>query len=143
AYAAARLLGEMLAVGRAGYGDIDGTNTVTIYRDWTDLGMSTAAGRHHLPHYGHFYQDLLRGDIVVVNDISTDPRTSGHTSALRAVQAGALVNLPLIEDGRLVAMLFLNHPGPRSWSADELALIRSVAHRTRMAVQRRTAERQL
>ncbi len=143
AYAAARLLGEMLAVGRAGYGDIDETNTVTIYRDWTDLGMSTAAGRHHLPHYGHFYQDLLRGDIVVVNDISTDPRTSGHTSALKAVQAGALVNLPLIEDGRLVAMLFLNHPGPRTWSADELALIRSVAHRTRMAVQRRTAERQL
>jgi len=143
AYAAARLLGETLAVGRAGYGDIDETNTVTIYRDWTDLGMSTAAGRHHLPHYGHFYQDLMRGDIVIVNDISTDPRTSGHLSALRSVQAGALVNLPLIEDGRLVAMLFLNHPGPRQWTADELALIRSVAHRTRMAVQRRTAERQL
>ncbi|MDA8523413.1 response regulator [Acidovorax sp. NCPPB 4044] len=143
AYAAARLLGETLGVGRAGYGEIDETTTVTIVRDWTSLGMGSAAGRHHLPHYGRFFEDLLRGDIVVVTDVSTDPRTASHVPALRAVQAGALVNLPLIEDGRLVAMLFLNHPQPREWSADELDLIRSVAHRTRMAVQRRAAERQL
>ncbi len=143
AYAAARVLGETLGVGRAGYGDIDETNTVTIVRDWTSLGMSTAVGRHHLPHYGRFYEDLLRGHIVTVNDVSTDERTASHVPALRAVQAGALVNLPLIEGGRLVAMLFLNHPVPREWSEDELALIRSVAHRTRMAVQRRTAEQQL
>lgn len=142
AYAAARVLGETLGVGRAGYGDIDETNTVTIVRDWTSLGMSTAVGRHHLPHYGRFYEDLLRGHIVTVNDVSTDERTASHVPALRAVQAGALVNLPLIEGGRLVAMLFLNHPVPREWSEDELALIRSVAHRTRMAVQRRTAEQQ-
>ncbi|MFD2300526.1 response regulator [Paracidovorax citrulli] len=143
AYAAARMLGEILCVGRAGYGDIDETNTVTIVRDWTSLGMSTAVGRHHLPHYGRFYEDLLRGHIVIVNDVSTDERTASHVHALRSVQAGALVNLPLIEGGRLVAMLFLNHPVPRQWSSDDLALIRSVAHRTRMAVQRRTAERQL
>ncbi|WP_245951447.1 response regulator [Paracidovorax anthurii] len=144
AYEASRLLGEALDVGRAGYGDIDaGTRTLHIARDWTAPGIRSAQGPHHLPDYGSFVEDLLRGHIVVIADTATHESTAPHPEPMAAVQTRALVNLPLIEGGRLVAMLFINHPVPRVWTPPELAFIRAVAHRTRMAVQRRLAERQL
>ncbi len=51
--------------------------------------------------------------------------------------------MPLVEDNRVVALLYLNFANARIWTPEELALIREVAERTRVAVARRRAEQDL
>ena len=59
---------------------------------------------------------------------------------MAALNIRALVNLPVIENGALVAMLFVNDAQPRAWTRDDLAFLREVLDRTRLAVERMRAE---
>ncbi|PSJ40887.1 GAF domain-containing protein [Allosphingosinicella deserti] len=144
AYAAAEILGRTLEVSRAGYGTIDPVaETISIERDWNAPGIGSIAGLLHFRDYGSYIEDLKAGETVVVSDADQDPRTAGTAASLKAISAQAFVNMPVTEQGGVVALLFLNHAAPRRWSSDELALIREFAERTRIAVERRRAEVEL
>ncbi len=137
AFAAARILGETLHVSRAGYGLIDPqTETIRIERDWNAPGVSSLAGTLHFRDYGSYIDELLQGKTVVIDDATTDPRTRTNADALKKISAQALVNMPVTENGDLVALLYLNHANARRWAAEELSLIREFAERTRTAVER-------
>ena len=137
AYMAARILGETLGVDRAGYGLIDTANeTITIERDWTAPGVDTLAGTLHFRDYGSYIEDLKRGKAVVFADAESDPRTAATADALKAIGAQSVVNMPVTERGRFVALLYLNHATAREWSKEELSFIREVAERTRTATER-------
>jgi PAS domain S-box-containing protein len=77
---------------------------------------------------------------VVIRDVTTDPRTAGNPGALLAVGARALINVPVMEHGRIVALFFLHDRQPRDWRTDKLAFVRDVAERTRAAIERFRAE---
>ncbi len=140
-FAAAELLGLTLGVSRAGYGTIDTRReTITVERDWNAPGIKTIAGVLNFREYGTYIDDLKRGETVVCADAYADPRTVMNADALKAISAQAFVNMPVSEQGGLVALLYLNHAHARLWTPDELALIREVAERTRIAVERRRAE---
>ncbi|WP_375455926.1 PAS domain-containing protein [uncultured Methylobacterium sp.] len=144
AYAAAEILGRTFAVSRAGYGTIDlAAETVTIERDWNAPGIGTIAGILRFRDYGTYIEDLKRGETAVVTDTVTDPRTAATAGMLAAISVRAFVNMPVTEQGGVVALLYLNHATPRTWSEDELALVREVAERTRTAVERIRAEQDL
>ncbi|QAY75329.1 GAF domain-containing protein [Sphingosinicella sp. BN140058] len=144
AYAAAEILGRTLQVSRAGYGTIDAAaETIRIERDWNAPAIASIAGLLHFREYGSYIEDLKAGETVIVSDADHDPRTAATASSLKAISAQAFVNMPVTEQGGIVALLFLNHAAPRHWSADELALMREFAERTRIAVERRRAEVEL
>ena len=144
AFAAAEMLGRTLGVSRAGYGTIDtAAETITIDRDWNAPGISTIAGVLAFREYGSYIDDLKRGETVVVADAALDPRTAAGADALKAISACSFINMPVTEPQGLVALLYLNHAAPRDWPPEELAFVREVAQRTRMAVERRRAERDL
>ncbi|WP_043363645.1 PAS domain-containing protein [Belnapia sp. F-4-1] len=144
AYAAAEILGRTLDVSRAGYGLIDPeAETISIDRDWTAPGIGSFAGVLRFRDYGTYIEDLKRGETVVLADAAEDPRTADHAEALRAKQATALINTPLTERDGLVALLYLTSATPRRWQPEELAFVREVAQRTRLAVARRQAEQDL
>jgi len=143
-YAAAELLGKALGVSRAGYGTIDPRReTIEIERDWNAPGIRSLAGVLQFRDYGSYIEELKRGVTVVITDSETDPRTAANGAALKGISAQALVNMPVTEQGGFVALLYLNHRTAREWTEDELVLIREVAERTRMAVERRRAEEDL
>lgn len=143
-YAAAELLGRELDVSRAGYGTIDpDAETITIERDWNAPGIASLAGVLHFRDYGSYIEELKRGEAVAFADAEKDPRTRDRAGALAAISARAVMNLPITESTGLVALLYLNHAEPREWVPRELELIREVGERTRMAVERRRAERSL
>ncbi|RYJ00944.1 MAG: PAS domain-containing protein [Acetobacteraceae bacterium] len=142
AFAAAEILGRTLAVSRAGYGTIDPVaETITIERDYTAPGIPSLAGILNFRDYGRYIEDLKRGETVVFADAATDPRTDPE--ALRAAAAVAAINMPITEAGDMVALLYLTHAAPREWLPEELAFVREVSQRTRMAVARRRAEQDL
>ena len=144
AFAAAEVLGRTLGVSRAGYGTIDPQpETVTIERDWTAPGIKPLAGVLSFRDYGSYIDDLKRGDTVVVADAEQDPRTTAAAAALKAISAHSFINAPVTEQEGVVAMFYLSHATARAWPQEELAFVREVAHRTRMAVGRRHAERGL
>lgn len=144
AYAAAEMLGKTLDVSRAGYGTIDPiSETIVIERDWNAPGIKTIAGTLHFRDYGTYIDDLKRGETAVVEDAYVDVRTRDTADALKAISAQSFVNMPVTEQDGFVALLYLNHHQARPWRSEELAFIREVAERTRMAVERRRAENEL
>ena len=140
AQASARILAEALKVSRVGYGVMDTVaETVTIERDYNAPGVKSIAGVIHFRDFGDYIEDLARGDVVVFDDAGVDPRVTDGGAALDGISARALINLPLIERGQVVALLFVNNAAPRHWSDDDIALVREVAERVRTATERARA----
>ncbi len=132
----ARLLGETLRVDRAGYASIDATGELcTIEQDWSAHGLATLAGTWRLGDLASFSEALWRGEPLVVSDTGTPPaRTPQGTLDTQGV--GALLSVPLIEQGQLVAMVLLHHGGARAWAPEEIDLVREFAERIRSVSER-------
>jgi len=140
-WCAAEILGSTLDVSRAGYGVVDpAAETVTIERDWNQAGTTSLAGVLNFRDYGSYIEDLKRGDLVAIADARLDSRTAGTAEALEAIHARAVLNMPIVERGTMVALLYLNHRDAREWPAEDLAFVREVADRTQAAIERRKAE---
>ncbi|WP_187371514.1 sensor histidine kinase [Methylobacterium oryzihabitans] len=139
AHAGAEVMAQALDAGRAGFGLVDQTHgTVVVQPDWCRPGMVSVAGPHRFRDYGSFVDDLARGELVVVGDAGTDPRTDA--AALRGIGVRALVNVPIVERGRLVAVVFVHDDRPQRWDPGDLRFIRTVADRIQAAVARARAE---
>ncbi|BCW87781.1 Sensor histidine kinase RcsC [Alphaproteobacteria bacterium SO-S41] len=140
-YAAAEILGRTLDVSRAGYGVIDKVaETITIERDWNAPGITTLAGVLNFRDYGSYIENLKRGETVVFADARLDPRTADNADALIAISAQAAVNMPVLEQGQFAALLYTNHESLRAWSEADLALMREIAERVHIAVERARSE---
>lgn len=145
AYAACELLGWTLGSSRVGYAAIDeDAGTFHIDRDWTAPGVETLAGVRSLRDHGSFIESLKRGAFTVIEDVRSDPRTAGPMAAgLEGRGTLAFVVAPVLEQGRLVAALFVNHGDRRGWSESDLRLIKEFSERTRNAVERARGEHAL
>lgn len=140
-YAAAETLARQLGVDRAGYGVVDKEReTITIERDWNAPGVTTLAGVLHFRDYGSYIEDLKQGTTVAFADAREDPRTRDSSAALEAINARAVLNMPLTEKHGLVGLLYLNHGDVRPWTDDELDFVRDVGDRVRSVVSRREAQ---
>lgn len=136
-YAASEILGQTLGVSRVGYGTIDPiAETLHVVRDWNAPGVETLAGTLNLRDYGSFIDDLKAGKFIAIDDVDKDSRTADSATALRERSAASFVNVPVLEKDKLVAVTFVNFAQVKNWSAEELAFIKEVAERTRIASER-------
>jgi PAS domain S-box-containing protein len=143
-FEASKILGEALRVSRVGYGSIDPiAETLTVIRDWNAPGVQTLAGTLNLRDFGSFIDDLKAGKFIAINDVETDFRTQSAAAALKERSAGSFVNVPVVEQGRLVAVIFVNNAEARVWSGEELAFIKEIAGRARTASERLRNEQAL
>jgi PAS domain S-box-containing protein len=130
-------VGQHFHVSRCTYGDIaDDGNTLTVHRDYVD-GVRSIAGQHELARFGvDIIEALRRGQTLLIADTHADSRLQDPAvrAAYDAIEARALLCVPLIREGRFVAVLSLHHRSPRAFAADEAMLIEQVAERTWFAV---------
>jgi signal transduction histidine kinase len=144
AFAAAEMIGRTLDVVRVGYGVIDSeAETIASEPAWCAPGVAQYPPLLHFRDYGSFIDDLKAGEAVCIGDVAHDSRTAADAAAINALDVHALVNLPIVENGAFVALLYVNDNRARDWSEEELEFIRQVAERTRLAVERRRAELEL
>ena len=87
--------------------------TITIERDWNAPGIQSLAGTLNFRDYGSYIEDLKRGETVVCSNAETDPRTAAQAGALKAISAQSFINMPLSEDGGLVALLYIGRTDAR------------------------------
>jgi PAS domain S-box-containing protein len=141
AQASAEVLARTMGVSRAGYGTVDTVaETITIARDYNQPGVSSIAGTLAFREHGSYIEDIKRGETVAIDDVALDPRTAATADVLKRISARSFVNMPLMEQGRVVAMVFVNHATPRHYTDSDLRLMREVAERVRSATERARSE---
>ena len=144
AYVSSAILAKALGVTRAGYGLIDTeAETIDIQRDYHLPDAISLTGRIAFADYGSFFGELLRGETVAISDVHSDPRTASAAEAMAHLGVGATVNTPLIEQGRLVAIMYVGDARPRPWTDPELELMREITLRVRTATERARASAEL
>jgi PAS domain S-box-containing protein len=144
AQAGASILARALGATRAGYGLIDSdAETIDIQKDHRLPDAVSLHGVVPFADYGRFFAQLRRGEIVAVDDVAADARTSHAIEAMRYLGVAATVNVPLIEQGRLAAIMYVGDGRPRRWTPAELDLMREVTVRVRTATERARASAEL
>ena len=136
---AGRLLGEHLQVTRVGYLEVEGEEDA-VRSQYTRGVRRLRSGL-----FGTFGEALTeayrRGEAIVVNDVSSDPRfTESERVTMEERQVAAVVGVTLMKGGQIVAAFGVNNATPRVWSPNEIALVLDVAERTWEAAERARAE---
>jgi two-component sensor histidine kinase len=141
--AAAEALGRHLGTTRVGYGDADESGDyVTLEQNWTDGTVPAKTGRYRLTDFGRDLLDTLRsGRTAVVNDISSDRHVKGwRIDAFETVKVAAMITVPLVKKGRLVALLYVVQNTPREWTDLEILISEETGERIWEAVERARAQ---
>lgn len=137
---ASETLARTLGATRAGYGPLDmGESIIDIRADWNVPGGRSLVGRLRFEDFGAYVEELRRGETVVMEDCRIHPAVS-DPAPLERIGIRSLLNVPLMERGRLKAVMFVNDAQPRKWTEDELRFIRGVADRTYAAIDRARSE---
>jgi signal transduction histidine kinase/CheY-like chemotaxis protein len=137
--AAVQALGTHLAVSRVGYATLAPDGETAVLDSGYAEDVPDLRGEFPVAAFGPANIRRLRaGQTSVFDDVEGAPDMEG--SALAPAEIRALLAVPLIRDGRLSAVLYLNHRTPRRWSPHEIALAEDVAARIWDAVARGQAE---
>lgn len=138
--AAAKLLGRHFGVAVVQYLVVgaDG-DTYTVAAQYSDGRLPhVPAQRGRISDHGSGWGPELRsGKEVFSDDHATRPADAEASRAFGVLSGSAV---PLIRDGRLVAIFSTGHSEPRRWTDAEMTLQREVAERTWAAVERACAE---
>lgn len=139
---AARQLGAHLGADRAFYAEVDSHSMVTIVAEYRSEQTASVPSRFRLDEFGAAPGNALRaGGTLVIHDVPAwRLLTPEQTRAYAGFGIAALVKVPLVKDGRLVAFLGVHQCAARQWSAGDVALVEDVAERTWAAVERARAE---
>jgi two-component sensor histidine kinase len=138
---AAAIVGLTLGAIRAGFGTLDANaEFLDVEADWTSPGYRSAQGRHRLADYGELVPGLLRGEPVIIHDVPNDPRTAANAQRLLGYGIQSLLNMPVREHGRTVALFFVHAGEPRQWPPEIVTFLRNAADRVEAGVARLKAE---
>ena len=138
---AAEIVGRTLGATRACFGRIGGDiEELEVEPDWTAPGHDSIAGHHRYDDYGDVRDHLRRGEPLVVDDVAADPRTRNEQASWKAIRVSSLINMPVRERGRTVAVFIVHDEEARTWSPEEVAFLRNVADRLEVGVARVRAE---
>ncbi len=142
-HAVAEIMAEVLGASRAGYGLVDQINeTLEIPTDWCAPTVNTIAGLHSFRDYGSHIDDLKRGEIVVIENVEDDPRSRETADRYLALGIRTMINVPVMERGRLVGIGFVHYAQGHSFRPKELSFVQTVTDRVQVAVARVQAEQQ-
>jgi PAS domain S-box-containing protein len=139
---AAEIIGRTLGAARAGYGTVDAAQEVfRVERDWTDGRVAGIAREHRLSEYREdFALRYGKGAPVAIGDVERAPRTAASAAAYATAGVRALLDVPVVADGRVAAVLYVHDVAPRAWTAEDIAFVRGVAERAWAAAVRARAE---
>lgn len=138
---AAEIVASALGISRVAFGWMNHDRLqVVVEPGWAKPGLPAIEGTYTFADYGRITDELLIGQPLVIEDIRTDPRTRDDLARWTPLDARGVVNMPVQERGRTVAILIAHDQAPRRWTVDELAFLRNAADRLEIGIARRRAE---
>ena len=135
-----RMLGHYLGVSRVTFGEFaDDGDAFVVRQEWGPEAPSVA-GRHTLSTFGPRAVDTLRaGHTYVIRDAAQEVGEP-YLAALRSIGVLAAVTVPVMKDGRMIAIFVVHHHEPRDWTDDEVGLVQQVSDRMSAEIERARAE---
>ncbi|MCW8194686.1 PAS domain-containing protein [Proteobacteria bacterium 005FR1] len=139
---ASRMLGEQLSASRVLYAELTPDGQYALVFDDYRKDVPSIAGRHRVADYGPTAKsEMLTGRTFVVSDVASDPRLSAKEREVTlGIMIGAYVSIPLVKEGRVVAIFIAHQSTSRDWTRREIKLMEETADRTWAAVERARAE---
>ncbi|XUY27616.1 HWE histidine kinase domain-containing protein [Agrobacterium sp. rho-8.1] len=138
---ASEILSEGLAVNRAGYATVkSGTGSLLVEYNWVANSVQSIAGHHKLSDFTATVERLELGDTLAVPNINAANWLDNDAASYAAIGVRSFVNVPVIDRGSLVGVLFAHDSKPRFWSKLELDFAWGVADRAYAAIARLNAE---
>jgi PAS domain S-box-containing protein len=134
---AAGLLGRYLGASRCAYAYVsDDSSNFTLAGNYTD-GVPGMAGHYAMAAFGSEYVRLNTGGLpYIVDDVDADERVVDALQAYRDVHIRAVVSVPIMKGGRMVAGMALHQATPRPWRDHEVKLLGAVATRCWESIER-------
>jgi len=135
------IVGRTLDTDRAGFGTVDhDVETINVETHWTAPGAMSIAGRHRLDEFGSLHKPLVDGDPLIVRDALSDERALHNLDGALRIGIRAVIDMPVRDQGKTIAVFFVHCGTPRLWPAEEIAFLRSAADRLEAGVARHRAE---
>ncbi len=131
------LLGEHLHVSVCAYADMDqDQDGFTIRGDWAEPGAQSIVGHYSLADFGALaVKNLSAGEPLVINDNARE--LPAHEAAtFQSIGIAATICMPLVKHGRLTALMAVHDKAPRTWTEDDVSLLREVTERSWAHVER-------
>lgn len=142
---ASRMLADRLGADRCGFASlaVDGG----LSRIDADSGgrLENLQGRlRPMDGYGDALMAELRvGRTLILDDVTTHPLSAGHDESWAAIDTRAAIICPIMRNGQLDSLLYVNMQRPRAWETVEVSLVEDVALRIREAADRVRSEEAL
>lgn len=136
-----RMVGEHLGVSNCAYADMDpDQDGFTIRGDWAAPGAMHILGRYSLADFGEkAVRELGVGRPLIINDNLTEIAPE-EAAAFQRIGIGSTICMPLVKEGRLIALMAIHHRGPYRWTSRELALLSEVTERSWAHIERVRSE---
>lgn len=134
---AADVLGEALNVDRCFFSIYEPSrNFALVGKDWRRSGLASLAGQYRLSDLGiDPGQPFQDGSIHIVSDIDAPGLPSAVVNAVGPLGMRSCIVAPIFSQNRLVASLAVGMDNTvRQWTADEVAIVSSIATLTRSAL---------
>ncbi|MCO6050491.1 PAS domain S-box protein [Mesorhizobium sp. RP14(2022)] len=132
-----RMVATHLSLSNCAYADMDeDEDGFTIRGNWHAPGSPSIVGHYRLADFGALaVRELSAGRPLVINDnlVEIAPH---EAKTFQDIGIAATICMPLVKNGRLLALMAIHDNVPHHWTLDELALIREVTERSWVHVQR-------
>lgn len=134
-------IGAYLQITTCLFTDVDEERgEVTVHYGWNSPDVSSTVGTFCLTEYvsEEFQRASRAGEMVVVRNTQTDPRTDGPSYA--ALNLHSFVTVPFHRDDKWTNYIAICDSRPHDWRNDELELIQEVSNRIFTRLERARAE---
>jgi PAS domain S-box-containing protein len=130
-------IGEYLRVSRCTYIDVNDEERCLYFRtEWARGGKNRSSGVVPLLIIGEASISTLRsGQPLIVPDTKSSEIEGCVRLAFRQLDAAAVIWVPIHRLGKLVSILEVNNAVPRIWTEDEIALLSTLAQRSRLKIE--------
>jgi PAS domain S-box-containing protein len=132
-----RMVGEYLGVSVCAYADMDADQDgFTIRGDWSAAGSPSIVGHYRLADFGRKAVGELRAGRPLVIGDNRKELAPDEAAAFQALGISATICMPLVKEGRLIALMAIHQKTPHAWTENELAVIREVTERSWAHIER-------
>lgn len=141
----ARTLGVTIEADRSGFADVDHDRELAQVTDsWRRRAdIVDASGLYAFRSFGSYIDLLLQGEVVAIEDVNSDPQTAEQAGLFAPLQIRALLNVPIMENGALQALVLVHFSHPHRWDDITLSFVRTVADRSWAAIRQIRAQEAL
>ena len=139
-------IGAYLNVSRCAFVEIyDAADKLVVTHDWHREQAPGVRGAYRISDFvtEEFLQAARAGDALVIGDLATATDPRAEPEELATLKIASLVCVPILPDGQLRFALCVCHSIPYDWREDEIALVRELAGRIWIRLERARAEEAL